>query len=1199
MKNNTTKAQLIAELEELREKNAELEAYKSQHKHLDVEFKKDKATLDNIINLNPYSISIYDSEGHYIKGNQAYLNLFDRTPPSPDYSIFDDPILKREGIHKELLKLKNGEAVISIVDAWYNPHDLNAGLPDKKVYIRGVAFPILDTEGKLENIVIMHEDLSRRESAEEELKKSEERYRELVENINEVIYSIDKHGIITYISPSVGVLAGYKPSDIIGRSIAGFFHKDDLQLMKKNFQEVMIGNYQSNEYRVVTKDGGIRWISTSSRPVSEEGIPAGIHGVLIDITERKKIEVALQESEEKYRNLAKMLPQTVFETDLEGNLTFSNLYGFETSGYTKEDFERGLNVVNLVVPEERETLKQNIGKILAGGRLTSHEYTVMRVDGSTFPVLIYSNPIIRDNKPVGLRGIAIDITERKQTEDTLRESEEQYRAIFNSAAVSFWEYDFTDVLPYMNRIQKEDISDYRKYFHKNPEMAHKIISLVKLVNVNETTVMLYGAESKEELIAEFGKHQTPESYNTFLEVIIASMEGKRHYSCETVNLTLDGRLINVLLHITYTYTFRRKNLALVTVTDITGRKQAEEALKKSDNLLRSALGAIPAMLSVLDRDFNILYSNWKGYADVCEEKRIIGDKCYKVFRNSNVVCPDCKAKTVLKARKPLFTEVNTQNRIYDLRIIPVFDEHGDVTMFLEYVDDITDRKHSEEALMEKEASLSEAELMAQFGSWDWKITQDTLEWSKGLCGIFGTSTERFNKTFDSFMRFVHPDDHKKIVKNVDLAVKGIKPLNYEHRIIRPDGSERTLHEKAKVTFDENGNAVRMLGVAHDITELKQLDAERSKADKLESVGILAGGIAHDFNNILTAIIGNVSLAMLSLDNNSEEYGILTDAEKACLQAKDLTKQLLTFSRGGIPEKETAHVSGIINNSAGFSLRGSNVKSIITVADDLWPADVDKGQINQVINNLLINADQAMPEGGIINIAAENCAVTEGDNLPIGCGNYVKISINDQGTGIPEEYFLKIFDPYFTTKQKGSGLGLATTYSIIHQHDGHISVDSELGVGTTFTIYLPASAKKVEETTKSEEAGSVFKGKILLMDDEETVLEVVSKMLTHYGNSVVTVRDGIEAIDLYKKEMETSEPFDIVILDLTVPGSMGGEKAVHELLKIDPEIRAIVSSGYSTNPVVANYKQYGFKGNISKPYKMKDLAKILNDVMSDK
>jgi len=924
-----------------------------------------------------------------------------------------------------------------------------------------------------------HEDLSRRKSAEEELRKSEERYRELVENINEVIYSIDKNGVITYVSPSVEVLIGYRPSEIVGKTIACFFHKDDLQLIKKSFQEVLVGNYQSNEYRVVTKDGDIRWISTSSRLVIENGISVGIQGVLIDITERKTIEEALQESEEKYRNLAKLLPQTVFETDIEGNLTFSNLYGFETSGYTKEDFDRGLNVANLVVPEEREKLKKNFMKILGGGRLKGHEYTLMRKDGSTFPVLIYSNPIIRDNKPVGLRGIVIDITERKQAENSLRDSEEQYRAIFNSAAVSFWEYDFTDALPIMNRIKEIGLSNYREYFQKNPEIAHEIVSSVKLINVNDTTLKLYGAGSKKELIAGFGKHQTPESYNTFLEVILASMEGKKYYSCETVNLTFDGRLIDVLLHIDFTNTFHRQNLALVTLTDI------------------------------------------------------------------------------------------------------------------------TDRKRSEEALRENEARLSEAELMAQFGSWDWNITQDTLEWSKGLCRIFGISPEKFSKTFDSFMDFVHPDDHEIIMKNVGQAVKGIKPLNYEHRIIRPDGSERTIHAKAEMTFDENGKGIRMLGSAHDITERKQLEAERSKADKLESIGILAGGIAHDFNNILTAIIGNISLARISINTKSEEYEILTDAENACLQAKDLTKQLLTFSQGGTPEKETAYVSEIIKSSAGFALRGSNVKSSIAIADGLWPTDVDKGQINQVINNLLINADQAMPEGGIINITAENCVVTDRDNLPLEHGNYVKISIEDQGTGIPEEFFSKIFDPYFTTKQKGSGLGLATTYSIIHHHDGHISMNSELGTGTTFVIYFPASAKQVEETMDSDEAGSVFIGKILLMDDEETVLEVVSKMLSYFGNKVETVRDGTEAIELYKKEMRSGMPFDAVILDLTVPGGMGGEKAVRELLKVDPEIRAIVSSGYSTNPVVANYKHYGFKGNISKPYKMNDLGIVLNTVMSDK
>ncbi|HDY88866.1 MAG TPA: response regulator, partial [bacterium] len=267
--------------------------------------------------------------------------------------------------------------------------------------------------------------------------------------------------------------------------------------------------------------------------------------------------------------------------------------------------------------------------------------------------------------------------------------------------------------------------------------------------------------------------------------------------------------------------------------------------------------------------------------------------------------------------------------------------------------------------------------------------------------------------------------------------------------------------------------------------------------------------------------------------------------------------------------------------------------------DLWTTEVDKGQISQVIGNLVINAQQAMPDGETINIKAENVNVTPKDNLPLQGGNYIKISVGDKGIGIPAEQLTKIFDPYFTTKQKGSGLGLATTYSIIHRHDGHITVKSEIGIGTTFHIYLPASAEQVKKKEGVKEETTTITGKILVMDDEEMVRNFVSKALKSFGNETEVARDGAEAIEKYKKAMDSDKPFDAVILDLTIPGGMGGKQAVKKLLEIDSDAKAVVSSGYANDPVVSNFEAYGFSGFIPKPYMLEELKKVLNNVMSEK
>ncbi|MCJ7773707.1 MAG: ATP-binding protein, partial [Desulfobacterales bacterium] len=379
-----------------------------------------------------------------------------------------------------------------------------------------------------------------------------------------------------------------------------------------------------------------------------------------------------------------------------------------------------------------------------------------------------------------------------------------------------------------------------------------------------------------------------------------------------------------------------------------------------------------------------------------------------------------------------------------------------------------------------------------------------------------------------------------------------------------------------------------------ITDRKKMEEELLRSDKLESVGVLAGGIAHDFNNILTVIMGNISFAKDQVKSEDEIFELLTEAEAASTRAQTLTKQLLTFAKGGAPVKKIAQLKDVIKESALFVLRGSKSSYEFSITEDLWSVNVDVGQISQVINNMVINANQAMPEGGIIQVAAENFIIEDSHGLPVKPGRYIKISITDQGVGIAEKHLSNIFDPYFTTKQKGSGLGLATTYSIIKKHNGHIIVESQLGVGTTFHIYLPASDKPVSE----KEEITIIKGygKILVMDDEAPLRKMVGRMLKNLGYESEVAKDGDEAIRMYKAAQESEKPYDAVILDLTIPGGMGGKEAVKRLLEIDPEIKAIVSSGYSDDPVLANFQEYGFKGMMPKPFESQSLGKVLHEVL---
>jgi len=393
--------------------------------------------------------------------------------------------------------------------------------------------------------------------------------------------------------------------------------------------------------------------------------------------------------------------------------------------------------------------------------------------------------------------------------------------------------------------------------------------------------------------------------------------------------------------------------------------------------------------------------------------------------------------------------------------------------------------------------------------------------------------------------------------------------------------------------DKNHNVIGAIALVEDRTDVRKASEQITTAQRMESLGILAGGIAHDFNNILTAILGSLSLAKYYETDNADLLGILTDAEAASNRAKDLTHQLLTFARGGEPVTKLVNIGKLVNESSAFALTGSNIKLNFNIPDDIWFVEADERQLNQVFNNLVINAQQSMPEGGHININIENYEATKNRFKK---GKFIKISISDQGIGIPKEHKLKIFDPYFTTKQKSTGLGLSTSHSIVEKHDGFITMDSEVGVGSTFNVYLPASDDQIEDIVSSDEQLIYGSGNVLIMDDEKVVRETVGSMLERLGYEVGYSCDGDEVIDCYRTALTSKTKYDAVILDLTIPGGMGGKQAISKLKKIDPEIKAIVSSGYSNNPVMSDYKNYGFSGILAKPYTLKQLSKVLDEIV---
>jgi PAS domain S-box-containing protein len=533
------------------------------------------------------------------------------------------------------------------------------------------------------------------------------------------------------------------------------------------------------------------------------------------------------------------------------------------------------------------------------------------------------------------------------------------------------------------------------------------------------------------------------------------------------------------------------------------------------------------------------------------------------------------------------------DRVLDRYSVPILANDGKYFGRVWNFRDITERKQMEMALRESEERyrrLVEHSPEAIFVHTEGRFTFMNASAAKLL------GAERPEDLYGRLaLDFVHPDCRDLVRERIENAwAFGENPL-IEELLVRLDGSTVPV-DMVSVNLDSRSES-SVLAIAHDISERKKMQEELLKAHKLESLGILAGGIAHDFNNILTGILGNLSLASARLDPSHAVARYLIDCEKAAVRASKLTQQLLTFARGGEPVKKLISPCHLISETASFVFRGSNVKAFTHFDEDIWCIEADSGQINQALHNVMINAIQAMPGGGEVVISVVNETLAADNTQLLTPGSYIRISVEDQGCGIPAEYLSKVFDPYFTTKPEGTGLGLASVYSIVKRHGGAVVAASNVGIGSCVTLFLPAvpCGNPEDETDLSmpELSGS---GRILIMDDEEIIRDIATEILQFAGYQVDSCPDGFAAVELFRAARARGIPFDAVILDLTIPGGMGGREAAEQLLEINPNAVLIVSSGYSNDPVVADYRRYGFSGAVSKPFDVKGLVEELGRLL---
>lgn len=540
---------------------------------------------------------------------------------------------------------------------------------------------------------------------------------------------------------------------------------------------------------------------------------------------------------------------------------------------------------------------------------------------------------------------------------------------------------------------------------------------------------------------------------------------------------------------------------------------------------------------------------------------------------------------------PVLTQSGEQ-RIILWHSATISDPEGNITGTLSTGEDITKRVEAEKQRDQSKESYKALFNAASDGVCITDIEQQRfIEVNPSLCNILGYSRkELLNKPILE----IHPEEEREnIIREFESHTKSEKFLSRNLPCLHKNGGLVYVDISSTIT-SFNGKEY-IVGFFKDVTEQRHLEKKMQHSQNIDALGTLAGGIAHDFNNMLFIISGNINYALSHLEKNEDIYEPLSDALDGAKQAQKLTQQLLTFAKGGAPIKQATDINRIIQDSAAFISRGSQTKCLFDFAEDLWPAEVDEGQINQVISNLVMNALQAMPGGGQITIRTRNVDVDSRTHLDMLPGRYVKISIEDQGSGIPESCLKEIYEPFFTTKQAGNGLGLATTQSIVKKHGGHINVFSRVNFGTTFHVHLPAAPGIRCPETNGTPHTHRGEGRVLLMDDQQSVLNTSARILQGMGYETAEATDGVQAITMYKQQFEAGTPYDLVILDLTIPGGMSGLQTFSRLQAIDPDVKAIVSSGYSNDPIMANFRYYGFCGVAPKPYTEQQLAAILEQV----
>jgi len=987
------------------------------------------------------------------------------------------------------------------------------------------------------------------------------KYRFILENTSEEFFLLSSNGRILLVNNSASESIGYSQIEIQGEHISILNPDMNSDNFCKLFTELKDKKTISREIIHIAKNGSkhikeMRYVYMNIS--GSDFVCAFSH----DITNKIKTLNSLKESEERYRVLMANLPEIVIihhnDMIIYANDTLEKITGYSAQEvYGKSLF----NIIDSASCDEFHNLLHDSLEDKASTDL--YNIVFIPKTGNHIKTESRSIKIHLHNQTLNLTVFA-DVTKRKAMEELLSKE----HGILNRVIM------------------------------KNPVAMAIFEKDGRHIKSNTAFTKIFGSD--------FDKNYTLFSDPIFSEYTCELEKLKRGETFEINNFRYRNINSECFLHITVFSIKNADNVIdciVAIIEDITAEKADNDMRKKLEEHLRNYFDFPLIGLGIISENYLITDANQK-FSEYLKTDRskLIGKKYSDIF-------PDKTKNEMQKLLSDLFSE-KTPFILTETKAVRGDGEEIDINIsarivkngkgYLPYaivvLQDITEIKQTNEKIADEREKL-----FVTLKS----ITEAIITIDSGFKIIL------MNQNAENLTKVPHETALGKEVENV-LTLIDEDGKNITHEIVRnlPDGTTNRYLASTKdgtsipaeisisSVFDKSGKLSAKVLTIKDISEKKQHEENMLKSLKLESLGILAGGIAHDFNNILTTILGNISLAKIWIgDSETRILKAVLDAEKASIKAKDLTHQLLTLSKGGLPVKTTASAYELIIDSVDLAFHSSAIICEFDIQDDLWNIEIDESQISQVLHNLLLNARQAMEDTGKVIIKCSNYSNDDSSNPCLEKGNYVRFIIQDSGSGIPKDILPNIFDPYFTTKPTGHGLGLAISYSIVKNHCGHIDVESEIGSGTVFTLYLPAIDKEIKEKSSNEPVINNQRLYVLVLEDEENILTLLARIFEHYGYEYVFTSDGENTIKEYEKSICRGKPFDVVLLDLTIPGGMGGKETFLNLKKINPLVKGVVSSGYSNDDAMSNFLEYGFSARIVKPYNIEDLIRTITEVVS--